>query len=221
MSVMPYVICLWPGLPPLWLRGEWRGLAAAAVFAALLNFVLISTWIWPEWIEGGWQSTLWWIVSLWWVGAFFVNAWRLNEEVEPKPTPDAEALFREAQATYLLGDWFPTEAILLQLLENSPNDAEARLLLATVYRRRGRWTDAWQSLAQMERLDAAKAWHYEIAAERQLLASKEKGVAETDSPAADEDRESTEDAEAASVPMADKGKKVRNDDDPSQRRRAA
>jgi tetratricopeptide (TPR) repeat protein len=222
MTAKLYILCLWPGLPALWLRGDWRGLAAAALFSGLMQFVLISTWIWPEWVDPIWRTAGWWTLGIWWFLASCVHAWRLSEELEPTPSPDAEALFREAQAEYLRGHWFETEPILLQLLEHSPGDAEARLLLATVYRRRGRWIDALQSLAQLERLDAAGAWAYEIAAERRLVAASESpGASEADSTAAEEDRESAEDAEAASLPLADGGKKTRSVDEPSQQRRAA
>lgn len=224
MTSMPYALCLWPGLPHLWLRGDGRGLASAILFSLTLNFVLISTWIWPEWVDSSWRSGGWWIVGLWWLVAAVVNAWRLSEEVEPAPSPDAEALFRQAQALYLLGHehWFETEATLLRLLENSPQDAEARLLLATVYRRRGRWTDAIQSLDQLERLDAAKPWEYEISAERRMLAAGiQQSVADDDSEASAEDGESANDSEAASVPLADGGKKSPSVDDPSKQRRAA
>jgi hypothetical protein len=42
------LLCLWPGLARLWLRGDLRGLLAAVGFAGLLNAALVATLIWPE-----------------------------------------------------------------------------------------------------------------------------------------------------------------------------
>ena len=48
MRALLVVSCLWPGLPRLWLRGDWLSLGAAVAFGAALNLVLVSSFVWPE-----------------------------------------------------------------------------------------------------------------------------------------------------------------------------
>jgi hypothetical protein len=38
----------WPGRARLWLRGGWTDLGLAVAFAAVLNFALVTTFIWPQ-----------------------------------------------------------------------------------------------------------------------------------------------------------------------------
>ena len=51
MRALSWMTSLWPGLAPLWLYGRWHGLAAAAAFAGLVNFALITTFVWPQWLS--------------------------------------------------------------------------------------------------------------------------------------------------------------------------
>ena len=61
-------------------------------------------------------------------------------DVAMRPTPDerSDQWFREAQAAYLAGDWVSAEQTLLKLLRHDARDAEARLMLATLWRHEGR-----------------------------------------------------------------------------------
>lgn len=46
----PWGFYLWPGLAHLWCAGSWAGLALAIGFTALLNVLIVSTAVWPEWL---------------------------------------------------------------------------------------------------------------------------------------------------------------------------
>jgi predicted Zn-dependent protease len=85
------------------------------------------------------------------------------------PDSKAHAVFEEAQAQYLQGNWFEAEALLLDLLDKFPKDAEALLLLIGVLRHTQRWQPALRRLDQLQSLDTAAGWHFEIIRERQIV----------------------------------------------------
>src|SRR5262245_50023041 len=65
-------LALWPVLARLWLRGEFVGLVTAVGFATVLNFALITTFVWPQLVSRGLPAwavpAMAWIVVVWfWV----------------------------------------------------------------------------------------------------------------------------------------------------------
>ncbi|MGI8979660.1 MAG: tetratricopeptide repeat protein [Pirellulaceae bacterium] len=174
---------LWPGLAALWKRGSGRGLAAAAAFGGLLNFALISTFVWPQLLSRGlapwvvpaavWVSVLWF-----WIVAARSGARFLAEEAarQTPPSDDANRLLVQAQTEYLKGHLSQAESLLQELLAGFPGDCEARLLLATLCRRMGRLSDARKHLAELLELPQAHAWRMEIESEqRELTRSASEG----------------------------------------------
>lgn len=195
---LPRMAYYWPGLPQLWVRGSWVGLAMAVGFTALLNVLILATFVFGEWIPteqvlGGYTLVaLAWLVG-WWqsrrqvpnevtvaehgdeaagavstVGA--VSSRGIGPDVGLVSQP-REQLYREAQQVYLRGDWVATEQLLLKLLKLDDRDAEARLMLATLWRHQGRHREAVRQLDKLSRLEAADPWQYEIAAEREQNAA--------------------------------------------------
>ena len=163
------LFCLWPGLARLWLRGDFRSLLVAIGFAGLLNSLIAATLIWPEiaphtlWSGGLAVAALWWMVA-------GLLAWRELPELLASTADDPfKGLFVAAQAEYLKGNWIEAEASLRKLLRQSPRDAEAQLLWATLMRRTARLDKARQSLQDLSRLDAASPWQHEIRTERELM----------------------------------------------------
>ena len=170
MRVLLVTSCLWPGLPRLWLRGEWSALAAAIAFGAALNLVLVSSFVWPELLPSSLVVVGWLLVS----GACCLSAirsYRVLPVLLHTTRVDDRGLFLRAQGEYLQGHWFEAETTLQQLLRHAPRDAEAQLLLATLYRHTGRAADAQERLRRLELLDGAQRWEWEIARERQLIAT--------------------------------------------------
>lgn len=170
---------LWPGLPQVWLRGSWVGLVLAVGFTAIANVLLAATLVWDEWlpVRGRWIGlgglAVIWIVA-WIEGRAewrrLIATWKEGAEAaDSRSDPVREQGYREAQTAYLAGDWVSAERRLLELLRYDARDAEARLLLATLWRHENRHNAALEQLAILERLETAASWGFEIAAERERM----------------------------------------------------
>jgi tetratricopeptide (TPR) repeat protein len=169
---------LWPGLARLWLRGDAGSFLIAVTFAAIVNTLLISTFVWPAmfgslaqtWVINvlGWLTVL----CLW--GVSLVTSWKsLPRWLPGADTRGDERLLQRAQTAYLKGHWFDAERLIVEMLQLSPRDPDARLMLAALYRRTLRYDDARQQLDLLERLEGGRKWIFEIDQERRLLAQIE------------------------------------------------
>jgi len=69
----------------------------------------------------------------------------------------------------LKGHWIEAEARLVKILEAAPADVEARLLLASVYRRSQRKDEAWHQLRELALCPAAERWRREREREAERL----------------------------------------------------
>lgn len=173
------LICCWPGLAALWYRGIPRGLLLAVLFCWSGCLLLLATFLWPLWLNG-WIVTLGWaILVVAWVSSTFHSHWTLGLLLG-NPNEKVQKAFVQAQEEYLRGNWFESEAILLDLLSQCPRDAEALLLLVGVLRHTKRWQPAIRRLDQLELLDTAAPWRYEIFRERELIETRRAEPAETD-----------------------------------------
>jgi len=169
---------LWPGLPQLWTRGSWAHFALAVGFTALVNVLAAATFVWNEWLSSNVRWAAIGTLALVWLLAWFESRadWRrlLAELSGDHPqavdrVEQADRWFREAQIAYLAGDWVSAEQTLLKLVKQDPRDAEARLMLATLWRHEGRPQAAADELDRLERLETAAAWKSEIARERERI----------------------------------------------------
>lgn len=167
---MPKVACLWPGLPQLWMRGAWSGLALALGFTVLVNVLLMATLVWTEWFRFGLLAAGWTAVGALWVASACASLGWLGASQDPAGVDDGESLFREAQTHYMKGNWFEAETLLNQRLGRNGRDAEASLMLATLKRHTGRLDESLAQLERLERLESAVFWRQEIARERWLIA---------------------------------------------------
>lgn len=156
----------WPGLQSLWQSGQVSGLIQATTFSLLLNLCLVTTCIWPGWIEPGLQRALWLGLCGYW-GLSFWAAFRNHGNVTRSGDPGA--LFIKAQDEYLKGDWYGAERILRKLLRWQPQDAEARLMLATLLRHTMRLEEARLELRRLQKVAHAAYWHPELVREWQYL----------------------------------------------------
>lgn len=165
---------LWPGLPQLWARGSWAGLALAVGFTALANVLIATTLVWDEWLpmRARWIGLA--VAATVWTLAWFEGRadWRRlvaevsgRESLAPPTDEQQDLWFRDAQRAYLAGDWVAAEQKLVQLVRRDSQDVEARLLLATLWRHEGRADDARRELERLSRMEAAAAWADEVAAE--------------------------------------------------------
>jgi hypothetical protein len=182
-----FVLCLWPGLPQLWLAGAWSGLALAVGFALLLDLLLLTSLLWTEWVEGAFRFAGWTAVAVLW-GVSVITGWRWsNEQNAVDRRPREEDLFPRALGEYLKGNWYEAETACKNLLRRLPGDIQARLLLATLLRRTRRWSEAREHLQTLKRLEAAAGWEFEVADEEQRLADAlEQAVVAVDDAEADD-----------------------------------
>jgi hypothetical protein len=153
-------------------------LIVAVGFTALANVLAAATFVWSEWLS---SEVRWMALAA--LAAVWLLAWvesradwrRLVAELSGAPGAGADAAelsdrwFREAQAAYLAGDWVVAEQALLKLLNQDARDAEARLMLATLWGHQGRNDAAVDQLDLLERLEAAAPWKNEISWERERI----------------------------------------------------
>jgi hypothetical protein len=168
MQAVSVVTCLWPGLPQLWWRGDWRGLLTAVSFALAVNLGLLASFIWLDWFPG-WAVTGGWIAAFgYWLASIWHGHRWLADFRGDYQNPAREGLFVQAQTEYLRGHWLEAETLLKRLAAESAGDAEAQLILATLYRRTRRFAEAETVLEKLERTDRARPWLIEIRRERRL-----------------------------------------------------
>ena len=84
----------------------------------------------------------------------------------------SDRIYRDAQRNYLAGNWVRCEQRLRQLLQLDKRDVESQLMLATLWRHLGRTEEAVRQLHQLECLEAAAPWSYEITHELEQLANE-------------------------------------------------
>jgi hypothetical protein len=154
-------------------------LALAIGFTALANLLAAAALVWTEWLptRAEWMAlgvlVVVWLVA--WVEARADRRRWLTQwsEIETAPPvdggPRSDEWFREAQYAYLAGDWVSAEKALVKLLKHDSRDAEARLMLATLWRHEGRFEPADRELDRLERLETAAPWEFEIARERERI----------------------------------------------------
>ena len=169
MQISHFITCLWPGLAEIWWRGRFSAFPAAIAFTLALNWLLLTTFLYTEWMSG----TLVWMAS--WIG---VAAWgfyvirrvrELPTMLTPRAISDEPDRFSEAHAAYLRADWKSAEALLQQVLAIEPRDPPALLMLAGVYRHTGRYESAELLAIEIGRLEVADAWQLELVTERKRL----------------------------------------------------
>jgi len=169
VAAVRYLTLVWPGLPWLWLRGSLLGLVLALAFAVTLDAAVLTTWIWPDLVDLPLKLAAWTAsVAIWLLGtASALAAFPAVLPVGPDATTDR--LLVEARDAYLAHDWLTAERRLRDLLERSPTDGEAQLLLATLLRRVGRLEEARTALDKLSASDAGAPWRHVVARERRLL----------------------------------------------------
>jgi hypothetical protein len=180
MQTTPYFVCLWPGLPRLWWRGDWSALALAVAFGVGLNLLLAASFVYPELLPAQGTTAGWTVLGLVWLVSAAL-AYRSLPDLRDPPTVDDRGLFIQAQAEYLKGHWFEAETLLRRILRHCSRDADALLMLATLYRRTKRWDEARRQLDRLERLDGSRKWRLEIAQERERLRKSTAGKNGTES----------------------------------------
>lgn len=169
METRHYVTCLWPGLAELWWRGRLSALPAAIAFALAVNLMLLTRYIYPEWMASGLVSMAFWIGVVTW-GFYVVRTVReLPAMVAPRSVSDEPDHFPAARIAYLRADWAEAERLLNGVLAIEPRDPPALLLLTGIYRHTERLEAAEILLKEILRLEVSGGWHLEVMAEARRL----------------------------------------------------
>lgn len=172
-----WLLYLWPGAVPLILEPGWGTFLVAAAFACLFHLCLAATFVWPEILPSLLTRGAWFFLALGWAYSVYWAALcdrRRRRAVTPSPGED---VFPAALQAYLRGEWSRTEHLLGRLLHRNPRDADALLLLVSLWRRTGRLDEAGRLLRELEKLDAARRWYAEIQREKRLLEEKRNAIA--------------------------------------------
>jgi tetratricopeptide (TPR) repeat protein len=171
----------------------------AVGFTVLANSLLLATLVYRDWMAQNVQLAGYAMLTAIWLLAWWESradrrreAAVSSQDDQPETLPidkrsarraeQREQWFREAQHSYLRGDWVATEQQLLKLLKQDAKDAESRLMLATLWRHQGRSDEALRQLDRLERLEAASEWKYEIAVEREAVLGKKLADEKQDAP---------------------------------------
>lgn len=169
MRVVFSTLSLWPGFVGVVRRGLWDQLALALLFGVFAQATLFVNFFWNDCPSGYLRASTCVVFLIAWIFLGAVASGRLKR-YEKSLLYDADgALFLEAQTRYLRGEWFEAECALKSVLKKNPQDAEALLLLATLYRHIKRFSEARQTLAALEKLEAAEYWAYEIGLEKKAI----------------------------------------------------
>lgn len=182
-----WVAYLWPGLPHLWIGGSLAGLTLAIAFTVLLNVLILSVLVWPDWLASQVKLACAISAAAVWVAALVetrAELRRLSEQKENEASslgdqgeetigfPEerrTDALLTLAQRQYLRGEWNEAEQTLRTLLRLDKDDPEGNMLLASVHRRMGRTADALRRLRRLSTREDADRWRFEVQREVDLL----------------------------------------------------
>lgn len=192
MDARHYLTCLWPGMAELWWRGRLSALPAAIGFGVLVNGLLITRFLYPEWLSGVLVRVACWVGLVAWAVGAFRAIQELPGLLSPRSVSDQPDRFPEAQVLYLGGEWDRAAELLRGILEVEPRDPPAMLLLAGVCRHRGRLDEAEEWLRRLALLEAADPWWLEREAEAGRLGRAREAAEES---AASEGHEQAEAAD--------------------------
>ena len=193
----------------LWWRGRLSALPTAIAFAVCLNLLLVTKFIYPEWLSRTLVGLACWIGIAVWLFWVVRSIKELPGLIAPRQVSDQPDGFPDAQRAFLRESWDDAEGLLADVLAIEPRDPPALLLLAGVYRKTNRLEAAESLLGEIRRLEAADLWWLEIDAEKQRLDRAVERAAEVERAAdgeqsADEeptgDGEESETADSAESP---------------------
>lgn len=170
MRRTPWFLYMWPGLPQIWFHGNWPGLLMALGAAVVLDVLLLVSFGWTELIGQNWRNALWVVFVAVWIAAVVWSRNQCRRQTTVCSLVPEEDTFGQAMDHYLKGDSYEAEQILEDLLRRNTRDLDARLMLATLLRRAGRFDEATRQLDALAHSEGAGKWELEIQDERDLLA---------------------------------------------------
>jgi len=180
---MRWATYLWPGVRQLWGQGNPSALILSLALAVVLDVALVGTFGWNELFTPVVRNALWVSLGIMWLVAVVYTANWDPYAGAVKPSAKKGDGFGEALDYYLKGNWFEAERSLAGLLKGHPQDLDARMMLATLFRHTGRWEEAQQQLDWLQKAEGSQKWELEIWRERQGLAAARQRSDDTGTPA--------------------------------------
>ena len=167
---MKVLLCLWPGSGGVLRQGRWSFLVIALIYGFALCGVVMACFHWSELLTGMLRWCAYVALGLLWL-VLSSQSSRLEKRCHQMrlPPPSNKDTLPDAQQHYLQGNWFEAECCLNMLLQKNPRDIEAMLMLATLYRHKERFDEANTLIRELERLEDAVRWKYEIRSEKRKL----------------------------------------------------
>jgi len=157
-------------------------LPSAVAFTIALNWLLLTTFVYTDWMSGILVRMSCWIGVAAWLFYVIRRCRELPLLLTPREVSDEPDRFGEAQVAFLKGDWEEAEAMLQHVLAIEPRDPPALILLAGVFRHTERLEAAEMLVQEIRRLEIAEEWDLEVTAEaNRLQRAKEVLAAETTS----------------------------------------
>lgn len=160
------VFSMWPGTLAAWRYGDIRSLLIAVLFGAILSTAWVGTMIWPLWFSSWRLGLLWTVVTSGVVASLIHNATQGLLRAKRRTTGCPTDLLAEAQGMYLKASYFEAEQAISRYCAGRDLDVEACLLLAAIFRRTERYTQAIELLERLSRLERAGFWTEEIEREK-------------------------------------------------------
>lgn len=124
--------------------------------------------IWPLWLSPWRLGFLWSITAIAAAISVLHNASRglLRAHRPRRGCPDSELV--QAQSLYLQANYYEAERTLAPYCRLGHIDAEVAILMASILRRTGRYSQALAILDELSLLDCGLPWGEEIERERRL-----------------------------------------------------
>ena len=69
--------CFWPGLAAAWYRGNTKSLAVAILSTWVMAFLLLATFVWPQWVSLFALRSLWLGACVAWFVAMVRSQWQV------------------------------------------------------------------------------------------------------------------------------------------------
>lgn len=153
----------------LWWRGRLSALPAAVAFALAVNLMLVTRYIYPQWMSGALVSMSFWVGVLVWGLLIVRNIRELPQIVAPRTVSEEPDRYPEAHLAYLNADYKTAERLLNEVLAIESRDPPSLLLLCSIYRHTDRFESAELLLQEASRLEVCEGWRLEIRAEAKRL----------------------------------------------------
>jgi hypothetical protein len=134
----------------------------AALFAATLNLLILSQFVWTELLAPGWPAFVAALTVAAWAGCLGYTCWWIWRCHPERYQVDIDHLYREATEHYLQGRWNDARRRFEQILAMDETDADALMQLGSLFMRTDQPALARRAFRQCLDLEGGAKWRWEI-----------------------------------------------------------